>query len=80
MEDAANDIVLEHLRHIRSKVDSMDTTLRELINRPGRLEIAVAQLHMDFAGLSVRIDNMAFRVTRIESRLQLAEGDVNAGG
>ena len=32
MEDAANDIVLEHLRHIRIKVDSMDTTLRELIN------------------------------------------------
>jgi hypothetical protein len=47
--------------------------LDEIIVRLGRLEREVAGLHSDYAGLSVRLDNLDRRVGRIERRLELDE-------
>jgi len=70
MADTDN-IVIEHLRHIRDRVDSIDTTVKELRDRMGRVEREVAGLHVDFASLSGRLDTLSDRVDRIERRLDL---------
>ncbi len=59
-------IVLEHLRHIRRSVDDLHDDMREVKNRLGILG-------NQYASLSVRLDRMASRVERIESRLNLIE-------
>ena len=59
-------LVLEHLRHIRGAVDSVREDMREV---KGRLGILANQ----YANLSNRLDRMDGRVERIEKRLELAE-------
>jgi hypothetical protein len=39
-------LVLEHLRHIRSRVDGLADDMRHVIFRPGSLERHVAGLHI----------------------------------
>ena len=53
-------IVLEHLRHIRRSVDDLRDDMREVKNRLGILE-------NQYASLSVRLDRMDSRVERIET-------------
>jgi predicted nuclease with TOPRIM domain len=64
MADA--DIVLEHLRHIRSAVDGLRDDMREVKGRLGILE-------SQYAHLSNRLDRVDGRIERIEQRLNLAE-------
>lgn len=59
-------LVLEHLRHIRSAVDSLRDDMREV---KGRLGIMESQ----YANLSNRMDRLDARVERIEVRLALAD-------
>ena len=59
-------LVLEHLRHIRGAVDAVREDMREV---KGRLGILANQ----YAKLSNRLDRMDGRVERIEKRLELAE-------
>ena len=59
-------LVLEHLRHIRGAVDSVREDMREV---KGRLGILANR----YANLSNRLDRMDGRVERIEKRLELAE-------
>ena len=65
MADTDN-IVLEHLRHIRSAVDGLRDDMREVKGRLGILE-------SQYANLSNRLDRLDGRVERIEQRLSLAE-------
>ena len=65
MADADN-IVLEHLRHIRSAVDGLRDDMREVKGRLGILE-------SQYAHLSNRLDRVDGRIERIEQRLNLAE-------
>jgi predicted nucleic acid-binding Zn-ribbon protein len=65
MADAEN-IVLEHLRHIRSAVDGLRDDMREVKGRLGILE-------SQYANLSNRLDRMDGRIERIERRLNLAD-------
>ena len=58
----AENLVLEHLRHIRGAVDAM----REVKSRLGILE-------SQYANLSNRMDRLDMRVERIERRLELSE-------
>ncbi|MBI1775472.1 MAG: hypothetical protein HYR63_09005 [Proteobacteria bacterium] len=64
MTGETENIVLEHLRHIRSTVDRLADDMREVKERLGILE-------HQYASISTRLDRMDERVTRIESRLGL---------
>ncbi len=62
----AENLVLEHLRHIRGAVDALRDDMRDVKVRLGTLET-------QYASLSNRIDRLDGRVERIERRLSLAE-------
>jgi predicted nuclease with TOPRIM domain len=61
-----DNIVLEHLRHIRSTVDGLRDDMREMKSRMGILE-------NQYASLLTRLDRLDARVERIERRLELAD-------
>jgi len=65
MTDTEN-LVLEHLRHIRTAVDAVRDDMREVKGRLGILE-------SQYANLSNRMDRLDNRVERIERRLELSE-------
>jgi predicted nuclease with TOPRIM domain len=73
MSDERADLILNLLRAIRAEQSTQREKLDEIITRLGRLEREVAGLHADYAGLSVRLDNLDRRVGRIEQRLELVE-------
>ncbi len=62
----SDNIVLEHLRHIRGAVDGLRDDMREVKGRLGILE-------SQYANLSNRLDRVDGRIERIEQRLNLAE-------
>lgn len=62
----SDNIVLEHLRHIRQAVDGVRDDMREVKTPLGILE-------SQYASLSSRLDRLDERVARIEQRLDLAE-------
>ena len=72
-------LVLVHLRAIRGILEDHTRKFDEVITRLGRLEREVANLHIDFAGLSLRIDHLDQRVAPIDRRLDFVE-DPTAGG
>ncbi len=61
-----DNIVLEHLRAIRSAVDRISEDMQEVKSRLGNLE-------HQYASLSTRLDRVDERVFRIEKRLGLIE-------
>jgi uncharacterized coiled-coil protein SlyX len=74
----SENLVLEHLRHIRGRVDAMHDQLRDLTQRVGSVEVALAGLRRDDAGLaesvallSARVDRLSDRMERVERRLDL---------
>ena len=69
----AENIVLEHLRHIGRAVDETRDDVREIKHRVGSPEAEVAQVQVKLAEHSGRIDRLADRVERIERRLDLAD-------
>jgi predicted nucleic acid-binding Zn-ribbon protein len=62
----SDNVVLEHLHHIRSAVDGLRDDMREVKGRLGILE-------SQYANLSNRLDRVDSRIERIEQRLSLAE-------
>jgi hypothetical protein len=73
MSDDGADLILNILRAIRAEQAAQREKLDEIITRLGRLEREVAGLHGDYAGLSVRLDNLDRRVAWIEQRLELMD-------
>ena len=71
-EEPAN-IVLEHLRAIRAKLDDMAVDITEIKQRTGLLKGQVAHLFGQYAILSKRVDRIDARLERIERRLDLVE-------
>ncbi|HBC09420.1 MAG TPA: hypothetical protein DC046_17825 [Rhodospirillaceae bacterium] len=63
---ADDNIVLEHLRAIRSTLDTLVTGQRELTGRVGMMET-------QYANLSNRIDRIADDVSLIKRRLDLSD-------
>ena len=47
MAPETENIVLEHLRHIRGQIDRVADDVSELKTRIGRLEIGLAQVHVN---------------------------------
>jgi hypothetical protein len=73
MTSETEKLVLEHLRHIRTRVDGIASDVQELKQRIGLIEGQVASLFGQYAILSNRIDRMDGRISRIEERLGLVE-------
>lgn len=76
--NSVENLVLEHLKAIRTDMASTKDSLKEITTRLGRLEVSVASLrrdnaHMDEAAAEsgVRFDRLVERVERIEKRLEL---------
>lgn len=61
-----DNIVIEHLRHIRSAVDGLRDDMREAKSGLGILE-------NQYASLPTRLDRIDGRIERIERRLDLTE-------
>jgi hypothetical protein len=72
MEDATN-IVVEHLRHIRSRVDALTDDMRQVILRLGAMERHVAGLHISEVGQNADLDQSKGRLARVERRLGLSD-------
>ena len=73
-----SNLVIEHLKALRTEVSGMRTDLKENTLRLGRLEIAVASHRRDVAHAEetgaeqgVRIDRLHERIERIERRLDI---------
>lgn len=66
MNADTENLVLEHLRHIRGKVDRIADDVKDLKVRMTHLEEGQAVIHR-------RIDRVEDRLDRIEKRLELTE-------
>jgi predicted nuclease with TOPRIM domain len=66
MAPETENLVLEHLRHMRAAMDVMRDDIREIKTRLGIIE-------QQYASLSNRIDRIEGRLDRIEKRLELAD-------
>jgi hypothetical protein len=77
----SDNLVLEHLRHIRAVVDATREDVRELKQRVSAVEIAIAGMRRDDAGLAegiailgARTDRLSERIERVERRLEITPG------
>lgn len=64
-------LILEHLRQLRTGQDAIREDMREVKSRLGHLEEQTASMHVLYASLSGRIDRLDQRIERIERRLEL---------
>jgi uncharacterized coiled-coil protein SlyX len=71
-EDTEN-LVLEHLRHLRGAAGRIEERLGDLTLRMGHVEEGVARIHVQLAEHSIRLDRVGDRLDRIEKRLELRE-------
>lgn len=78
--ESTDNLVLEHLRHIRHAVDSIRDNVQEQSRRLTRRETMIGGIRRDqaldaenAAHLAARLDNVIERVDRIEGRLSLRE-------
>jgi archaellum component FlaC len=67
-------LVLDHLRHMRGQLDRMEHKLEDVIARLSHVERAVADHTVQLAEINAKLDRLDARVTRIEKRLDLVEG------
>lgn len=73
MTDSIDNLVLEHLRHIRGKVDKIDAGLADMRLRLGAVESHVAAQQVELVGINVRLDRHEERLSRIGRRLDLVD-------
>lgn len=73
-------VTLEHLRHIRARVDQIADDMTDLKLRMGGLETAMALVKREIAHgdeadarQQMSLDKLAARVERIERRLELRD-------
>jgi chromosome segregation ATPase len=66
-------LILEHLRHIRARVDLIADDLGTVKLRVTSLEAQVASLHADNAIVHQRMDRIEARIAHIERRLDLVD-------
>lgn len=79
MGDNVENLILEHLRAIRTDISVIREDVREVKQRLTSLELSVsglkrdyAQLYGDLAEQHTRYDRLVDRVERIERRLDIA--------
>jgi hypothetical protein len=71
--ETVENLILEHLRHIRARVDQVAEDMGTMKLRLSSLESQVAGLHGDNAIGHQRMDRIESRLERIERRLDLYE-------
>lgn len=78
MADNVENIVLEHLRHIRGRVDQIADDMSDLKHRMSSLESAMVSVKHEVAygdetdaRQQVTLDKLVDRIQRIEKRLEL---------
>jgi hypothetical protein len=78
MTENVESLVLEHLRHIRGRVDQIGEDIQDLKHRMSSLESAMVGVKREIthgdetdARQQVSIDRLVERVERIERRLEL---------
>ncbi len=77
MSDNVESIILEHLRHIRSRVDQISDDMSDLKHRMSSLESAMVLIKHEIAHSDetdarqqVTLDKIIDRIQRIEKRLE----------
>lgn len=73
MPDDATNPVLEHLRHIRSRVDGQADDMRQVILRLGSIERHLLGLNISDVQQNAEIDRIKARLERVERRLELTD-------
>ena len=78
MTDNVENLVLEHLRHIRARVDQIADDMGDLKHRMSSLESAMVSVKHEVAHgdetdarQQVTLDKLVDRIQRIENRLEL---------
>ena len=80
MTEEPMNLVVEHLRAIRSKLSEHDQRFNEVLQRLTRVELSTAGLRREQAGdaenvahLEARIDRLSDEITRIKRRLDIID-------
>jgi hypothetical protein len=73
MTDEANNIVLEHLRHIRRAVDRIELDLTDVKSRVSSLEQVQGQILALLGTMNQRMDRFDERLGRVERRFDLVD-------
>ena len=78
MSDNIENLILEHLKKIQAELARINHKQDEHTQRLGRIEVAISSVRRDiahndesWAEQSVRIDQLAERLERIERRLEI---------
>mgnify|MGYP001807411848 CR=1 FL=1 len=71
MSQQTDNLVLEHLRHIRGRVDSMSLDVVDLKTRISSLEEMQGQVLVLLGAMGKRMDRTDERLARVERRLDL---------
>lgn len=78
MTDNVENLVLEHLRAIRSQIDQIASDIREIKHRivtveagMGTINQQIGHLQHAIAGQQVSFDRLTERVERVERRLEM---------
>lgn len=79
MAENVENLVIEHLRHIRSRVDQIADDMSDLKQRMSSLETSMVLVKREVAAsdetdirLQVSLDKLVERIQRIEKRLELS--------
>lgn len=73
MTDETANLILEHLRALRTGQDGLREDIREVKTRLGLVEQQMATLGHMYAAVSLRLDRVEGRLDRIERRLDLTD-------
>lgn len=73
MTEEMTHLVLEHLRHIRTTVDTIDDRVGRVELRLSAVEGHLGNLLMSEASQNAELDKIGRRLDRIEHRLELSE-------
>ena len=73
MSDEPDNLILVYLRRIDARLERMESDLVDIKRRVTALEESQGRLHLDYAGVQLRMDRFEERLARIERRLDLAE-------
>ena len=72
MTAAVENLILERLRRMDGRLDAVQNDVREINERLGHLDCGQAELQLQYATISTRVDRIDTRLDRIERRLDLA--------
>lgn len=71
MTDNVESLILEHLKHIRGKVDMISLEVNDLKSRASANEEMLGQILVLIGGMGRRLDRFDEHLSRVETRLNL---------